>query len=281
MTTDAVADVADATFDVDVLERSHTLPVVVDFWAPWCGPCRVIGPVLEQLAEEYAGRIQLVKLNVDENPQVSARYGIRSIPAVKAFRDGKQAAEFLGAVPEAQARRFFESLLPSEADRAVAEARQARAAGDLAAARERCEAALASDVRHRAAAVMLAEVELEAGNLDHAHELASRWTEDAVARRVLALVGFRHAAEGADRVALEARLAAGEADAAAHYALGCALAAEGEWEPALEHLLATVRLDRRLDDDGGRRRMLEVFEVLGDAHPLTAEYRQRLASVLF
>ena len=179
MTTDAVTDVGDATFVAEVLERSHELPVVVDFWAPWCEPCRIIGPILEQLATEYAGRVALVKLDVDENPAVSTQYGIRSIPAVTAFRDGRPASQFVGAIPEPQARTFFESLLPTEAEvaakAALAEAVEARAAGDVDGARDRYESVLAADGTHQAAALGLAELEYEAGDLERAEELAARW----------------------------------------------------------------------------------------------------------
>ena len=281
MTTDAVVDVGDATFASEVVERSHDLPVVVDFWAPWCGPCRVLSPILERLADEYAGQVRLVKVNVDENPAVSAQHGISSIPAVVAFLDGEPQGQFVGAVPEQQARAFFELLLPTEADRAVGEAGQARDGGDTEAARRHYEAALEADPGHIRATVGLAELEFEAGDLDRAEQLASRWSADPEAKRLLGMIHFRQVAAGADRAELEARLAANDRDAAAHYALGSLLASESQWEPALEHLLATVRLDRGLEDDGGRRRLLDVFNLLGDEHPLTQEYRQRLGSILF
>ena len=145
MTAEAVADVTDATFAEEVIAHSHRQPVVVDFWAPWCGPCRVLGPTLEALASEYAGRVRLVKVNVDENPQAAARYGVRNIPAVKAFQDGAVASEFTGALPEPRVRTFFELLVPSEADHAVAVAERERALGDDGAARARLEASLGLD----------------------------------------------------------------------------------------------------------------------------------------
>ncbi len=281
MTAQAVTDVSDNTFASEVIERSSELPVVVDFWAPWCGPCRVIGPILERLADEFADRVRLVKLNIDENPRVSTQYGISSIPAVLAFPDGAPVRQFVGAVPEPQAREFFDPLLPTEADREAQAGEAARAAGDDATARSHFEAALESDRNHRRAALALAALELEGGDLDRVEELASRWAEDAEASRLLGLVRFRRGAGDDDRGELERRLTADDRDAAAHYALGNLLAAGEEWEAALEHLLATVRLDRQLDDDGGRRRMLDLFNVLGEEHPLTREYRQKLGGVLF
>lgn len=282
MTAEMVTDVVDDTFATEVLERSNDLPIVVDFWAPWCGPCRIIGPVLEQLAQEYSGRVRLVKVNVDENPKIATQYRISSIPAVMAFRDGKPASQFVGAVPEPQARTFFESLLPSEADSAALAATQAAIAGDIEAAKAHFELALTHEPMHRAASIGLAQVEFESGDLERAEQLASRWPDDPDAVSILARVQF-HAdgAADADRAALEARIAEDAGDAEAHYALGKLLAALEEWEPALEHLLATVRLDRTLDHDGGRLRVLDVFSVLGDDHPLTQEYRQQLSNVLF
>ncbi len=281
MTTEAGVDVTDATFASEVLERSSDLPVVVDFWAPWCGPCRIIGPILEQLALEYAGRVRLVKVDVDQNPQVSASFSIQSIPAVIAFRNGKPAARFVGAVPEPQARAFFESLLPTEADEQAVEGVRAAAGGDPEAATGHFEAALVLDDRHQAASVGLAGVLLESGDLDRAERLLSRWPGDPSVKQLLGQIHLRRAAEGADRSELEARLATNDGDAAAHYALGSLLAAGGEWEPALDHLLDAVRLDRTLDDDGPRRRVLEVLDILGEDHPLTRESRQRLGTLLF
>ncbi|MSQ41849.1 MAG: thioredoxin [Dehalococcoidia bacterium] len=280
--TEAVIEAGDATFEAEVLERSRELPVVVDFWAPWCGPCRLIGPILERLATEYAGRVRLVKINVDDSPAVAGRFNIHSIPEVMAFRDGRAVSQFTGAVPEPQARAFFEALLPSPADAMALEGARAAAAGQLDAAGRHYGAALKADPDHRAATTGLAALALTGGELERAEELASRWPAEPAAMRVLAQVHFRRAAgDGADRAELESHVAADPRAAAAHYRLGNLLAAAGEWEPALERLLATVRLDRRLDGDGGRLRMLDAFAVLGDAHPLTKEYRRRLSNVLF
>ena len=281
MTTEAVVDAGDATFSQAVIDRSYEVPVIVDFWAPWCGPCRVLGPALEQLAEEYAGRAQLVKVNVDESPGVASQYGIQGIPAVKAFRAGEVVNEFVGALSEPRVRAFFETLVLSEAGKVAAEAARARAAGDLATALMHFEEALKQDPGHQAAAVGLAELLLADGQVDRAEELASRFPADSLAKRVLALLGFQRAAAGEDRAALEARLEANADDAAGHYALGNLLAVAGEWEAALEHLLATVRLDRAVADDGGRLRMLDAFNLLGDSHELTQEYRRRLTNVIF
>jgi putative thioredoxin len=281
MTSQVVIDASDDTFEQDVIQRSHALPVVVDFWAPWCGPCRTLGPMIERIAGEYGGGVQLVKVNIDDNPGVATAFGIQSIPAVLAFRGGQPVANFVGAQPEPAVRDFFKGLVPTAADRLAEQGARALGAGDLETARGTFEQALAADPGHRAASIGLAAVSLESGDLDRAEELAARWPRDPNAKRLLGHVRFRRVAGGADREALEQRLAANDDDAEAHYRLGALLALDGEWEPALEHLLNTVMLDRKLDDDGGRLRMLDAFQLMGDGHELTQEYRRRLGNVLF
>ena len=281
MTTGAVLDASDATFATDVIERSRELPVVVDFWAPWCGPCRVLGPTLETIAAERAGEVQLVKVNVDENPGVAAGYQVQGIPAVKAFRDGEVVREFVGALPEPQVRSFFDSLTPTAADLAVDAAAEAVQAGQTGAARLHLEHALQEQPGHQQASVSLAAILFAEGETERARELAARFPSDPVGALVLAQLAFREGAGGEPREALEARLAADPDDAEAHYRLGCLLAGEGEWPDALEHLLATVRLDRGVADDGGRLRMLDAFRLLGEGHELTRAYRRRLTNLLF
>ena len=222
-----------------------------------------------------------MKVNIDENPAVAGRLGVQSIPAVMAFRDGDLVDQFVGALPEPDVRRFFESALPSPADLLVAKAAQSLAGGDVAAAERAYQSALAGDPRHADAALGLAALVLDQGDLPQAGALAEPWAGDARGKRILGSISLRLAAEGATRGELEECLRADERDAAAHYVLGALLAVEGEWDAALEHLLQTVRLDRAFADDDGRLRMLDAFNVLGDDDPLTQNYRRRLSAVLF
>ena len=284
MTTGAVLEATDANFTDVVVQRSHQMPVIVDFWAAWCEPCHMLSPILEQIASEYAGRVQLVKVNIDQNPMVTQQYGIQSIPAVKAFEGGGVTSEFAGAQPEDQVRAFFDILVPSQTDHAMTAAQRFRALGDDAAAREQLELVLTDDPNQADAALELADIlsaSGDPGDTARARELAGPFEHDPRARRAIGRIGLAELAAGKDRAALEARVTADDSDAEARYHLGAVLAVGGEWEAALEHLLATVRLDRELDDDGGRLRMLDAFAVLGDTHELAVRYRGRLMNVIF
>ena len=284
MTTGAVLEATDANFTDVVVQRSHQMPVIVDFWAAWCEPCHMLSPILEQIASEYAGRVQLVKVNIDQNPMVTQQYGIQSIPAVKAFEGGGVTSEFAGAQPEDQVRAFFDILVPSQTDHAMTAAQRFRPLGDDAAAREQLELVLADDPNQVDAALELADILSASGDpadTARARELAGPYEHDPRARRAIGRIGLAELAAGKDRAALEARVTADDSDAEARYHLGAVLAVGGEWEAALEHLLATVRLDRELDEDGGRLRMLDAFAVLGDTHELAVRYRGRLMNVIF
>lgn len=251
-------DVSEADFTTEVVERSYERPVVVDFWAEWCAPCRQLGPVLERTADAHAGDVELVKVDVDANPQIAAAFGIQGIPAVKAFHDGAVVSEFVGNYPEEAVKRFFETLLPTEADRLAASGDATR---DQDEAERLYRAALDSERDNRHAILGLAPLLAERGTFDEARDLLARLPEDADVRRLRAQVEL---AEAAAEASPEDPLAAAASD--------------GDWEPVLERLLEEVRSG---GGDDARQRMIDVFEILGPNDPLTVKYRAALASALF
>jgi putative thioredoxin len=280
-----VVDVSEADFEREVLERSDDVPVVVDVWAPWCGPCRVLGPILERLAEEYGGAFVLARLNADEAPRLAQALGARAIPAVRAFRARKIVAEFEGAQPEASVRRFLDALLPSEADAFAAAGDAALASGDAAVAEREFHAALASDPRHPLAMLGLARTLAARGEAASALDWLDRIGPGTPASEPAARLAaeLRTAQEGGveDEAGLRARLAADPADPAARLALGRLLARAGRHEDALAELLEAVRRDPHYADDAARLAMLDLFAILGGDDPLTQRFRPALARALF
>ncbi|MFN0148915.1 MAG: thioredoxin [Dehalococcoidia bacterium] len=278
--TQAPLDVTDATFAHDVLEASKTRPVVVDFWAPWCGPCRVLGPVIEKVADEHGGEVVLAKLNTDENPRTASQFRIQGIPAVKAFRNGKMVAEFTGAVPESQVRAFFAKLVPSAAERAAKEAADL-AASDPAAAEARFRELLTSAPGNADAITGLAGILIARGDRAEAEALLERAPTDRrakVMKHRIFLDGFAERHGGED---LRGAVVANPKDARARYRWGVMLAAGAQFEAALDELLESVRLDRTMGEGAARKAALAVFDILGLDSPMTKEYQRRLSSLLF
>ncbi len=266
-------------FGVDVLERSKQVPVVVDFWAEWCGPCRVLGPALERVTAEHGGRFELAKVDVDRNQALARQFGVQGIPTVIGFRDGKPVSRFTGAIPEPVLRQWVDQLLPSEVDEAVAHANDQLRAGDRAAAEATFRQALATQPDHTDAVVGLAGLLIGDERSEEAEELLARIpsTPDVERLRAAARLGV---AARADLDGLRRRVADDPSDLPARLELGKALVATGAHEEGLEELLAVVAADGELQEPA-RVAIVDLFEVLGADHPVTVAYRRRLASALF
>jgi putative thioredoxin len=261
-----IVDVTDTDFADAVLEESRNRPVVVDFWAAWCAPCRTLGPILEKVAREKEGQFLLAKLDVDANPYTAGQFRIQSIPSVKAFVDGRLVDEFLGAIPEPVVRQWVDRLLPSEADRTADRAEEAERAGRLDEAERQYREALERDPENPAARLGLGRVLTGRGELEQAREVVSPLLPDPEAERVLAAI---RVAEWSSEDATSLGQTSGLAAAGR-------LAAEGRWREALDGMLALVK-----DDPEARQAILDVFAVLGEDDPLTREYRAKLANALF
>jgi putative thioredoxin len=268
-------DVTD--FQKDVIESSFGAPVLVDFWAPWCGPCRVLGPTLEKLAAENAGSWKLVKVNTDEYQHISGQYGIRGIPAVKLFVDGEVVNEFTGALPEHALRRWLDEAIPSEEKMAFEAAKAALDAGQLTMAQDLLRGLLAAQPSHGEARVLLARATalddiIEAGRLLDGVEIADpalfSLIEDI---KVLARLAQR--AEDESPLPDEAGRDA--------YHAGIEAVAGGEWGAALAAFIDVIHKNRFYDDDGSRKACIAIFNLLGPAHELTRKHRRMFDMVLY
>ena len=269
-------------FEQVVIEGSKQAPVVIDFWAPWCAPCRALKPVLEKLAAEYGGRFTLAKINSDDNADLAAQFGVRGIPNVKAVVDGEIVDEFSGALPESAVRAFIDRVIPSPAEQARAAAMAAYRAGDAAKALALLAQAAALDPRNETVKVDTAEVLIALNEPDKARTLLDALSPLADSERVGALRAKLQFANGdADSAdELQARVAHDAGDLDARLRLARLHAARNDYEPALEQLLEVTRRDRKFGDDAGRKTMLAIFSLLGSDDPLTTRYRRLLASTL-
>ena len=280
-----VIEVTEQTFIRDVLERSQSVPVVVDFWAEWCGPCRMLSPILERLAAEYDGAFVLAKIDVDQNPRLSQQFGVQGIPAVKAFRNNQVVNEFTGALPEPQVRQFLETLVPSPADLLVDEGEAFEQQNQVERAIEKYKEALQLKIDHYGAMLKLGRAYLSNNQLDEAVSILERippgLPERMEADALLSRLRFQELARGRNEGDLRAEIEADPNDIASRYALAGLLAQQGQHQAAMDEFLQVLQRDRRYDDDGARKAILAILTTLGNDHALTGPYRQKLANALF
>lgn len=277
-TSPHVKDVTTAEFQQEVLLRSREVPVLVDFWAEWCGPCKSLSPLLERITDEAGGAFDLAKVDVDANQELSAQFMIQSIPTVVAIKNGKEVSRFSGALPEASILEFLQGVLPTELDVMVDEARTALVTGDTAGAEHILLQVLDQQSDHQDAGTSLAALLIDRGDTAEALIVLGKLIPSPDVDRLQAAARLRQAA-GDDITVLEAAASAPTADDNAQIDLARALAARSEYEPALDKLLAVVAA-RGSGREYARQAMIDIFEVLSNEHPLTATYRKQLASAL-
>ncbi len=277
-------------FVKDVLDASRQVPVIVDFWAPWCGPCKQLTPMLERAVKAAKGAVKLVKLNIDEHPAIPGQMGVQSIPAVFAFKDGRPVDGFMGAVPESQLTAFIERLAGAPADggasAAIEQANAALESGDIGGAAQIFGSLLQQEAQNVDAIAGLAKCYIRSGDLERAEQtlaLAPPSSQSAspISSARAALDLARKSADAGDTEALRARVAADAGDFQARYDLAIALNAGGDHDGAMEHLLAIIASDRDWNDQAARKQIVQFFEAWGSKDPATVNGRQRLSSLLF
>jgi putative thioredoxin len=292
-----------ATFGADVLEASRAGPVIVDFWAPWCGPCKTLGPALEAAVDAADGAVKLVKINIDENPEIAQQLRIQSIPTVYAFRNGQPVDGFMGAIPESQIKAFVAQLAGGEAPEGhdhdhhhggpehtaevLAVAAEALAAGDFAMAAQAYGHVLQDEPGHPEAVAGLARAYLTGGDIERAKATLQMvkpgGEQDEAIRAVEAELKLKEgpAPETSEIAALRAKVDADAKDHQARYDLAMALDAGGDRDGAVEQLLTLVKLDRKWNEEAGRKQLVTLFEAMGFSDPRAVEGRKKLSGILF
>jgi len=280
-----VIEVTEENYQNAVVEQSMQVPVLVDFWASWCQPCQMLMPILAKLADDYRGKFILAKINTEEQQALAARFGIRSIPTVKLFRNGEPVDEFAGALPEAEIRKFLDKHIPRESDALVEQAQQLLLQGDAEAALALLEQARASDPANGNIDLALAQTHAAAGDITKSEEILARLPADLrdkpEVRTLQGLLFFEGLlADAPAEEELARRLEADADDAEARYLLAAHHAVNQRYEEAMDALLQLMKKNRDYGDDAARKALLKLFDVLGD-DPLVPRYRSRMMSLIY
>ena len=281
-----IFDVTLENFETDVIAASDVTPVIVDFWAPWCGPCKTLTPILEKLAVEYGGRFRLAKVNADEQQEVASMFGIKSLPTVIAVKGQKPASAFQGAQPESVIRQFLDKIVPSASDEKLGKAQAKLDAGDIQGAVDELTLALALNKELDEARVMLADIAMRDNRIDEAKAYLDACKpltrmDEAFQRVATKIAAAEEAGNSPEAAALKARIEKDATDHDARFHLAAVYAAQSQFEPAFQTLLESVELDRTWNEQAAKKRLVEYFSLAKEQPELVRRYRQALAATLY
>jgi putative thioredoxin len=280
-----IFDVTVENFETEVIAGSDTLPIVIDFWADWCGPCKTLTPVLEKLAVEYGGRFRLAKVNADQQQEIASMFGIRSLPTVIALKAQKPMSAFQGAQPESAVREFLDKIVPSVGEEKLGKAKAKLEAGDIPGAVDELKLALALTPSLDSARVMLADIAMRDNRIDEAKAYLAlckpiTQMDEEYQRVAVKIQTAEQAGNSPEAAALKVRVAKDPSDHEARIQLATVLAAESQFEPAFQTLIESIELDRKWNEDAARKKMIEYFALAKEQPELVRRFRQALAAVL-